>query len=968
MPKTYPRYREEQSFGVIASPNSNVAAVPGASSLAICGALEDVIVWNVKTGQQLKRLKDDAQCLVTFVASQPSNKEVVAVGYDDGSIRVWNIVTGQVNMKLHGHKKKVTALSFNSNGSLLVSGADDTDIIVWDIVSQSGRFKLRGHKDSVTAVAFLDEDRKLLSSSKDTLLKIWDLDTQHAVATCVGHRSEVWSVAVNADQTRVVTGSSDQHLRVWALDAAAATLTYMGGIKRQSTARCALVCYNSTESLLGCQSTGKELEIFRVREAAEVARKMRRRQRRAREKRQSKQRKRKLEQDDSADGSDDDSNDGDSAANSDDEEVGNDAAQDSGSSGGQKALRNPSSSAVQASDELELATVVRTKKAMRSFAFAVAAPNAAAAAAKEGQLSSPTATAGEASTVLVSLVNNTLQQYALQEELEHGDTAADKKKKKKAAKAAIVVDRRWNYRRVNTLALPGHQSGVRALDVSSDDSLIASASSTAVKVWNVNRGQCVRTMDSGFGLCIKFLPGNHHLIVGTRAGTIDLYALGPGTMLQSYDAHEGAVWTVALRPDKRGFASGSADAKLKFWDFDLVKKPAIEGSAGASGAQLELTHTRTLTMTDEVLCVCYSNTTKEDELLICVALLDSTVKVFFDDTLKFFLSLYGHKLPVMAMDVSSDNSVLVTASADKNVKLWGLDFGDCHKSLFAHADSVMSVKFLPRTHYFFSVGKDGLVKYWDGDRFELILELKAHSADLWALTVSKNGDFLASAGNDKSVRIWARTDEMVFLEHEQELRAVERMRLEDVGDDSHGMNDAPGGAKGGDGTAIVESSAAVERSLDTVKAAERLMTSLDIVTEEEARVEMLRKTQEAAAKAGGRSSTMKIPKNPKLLGLTLPQFKLKMLRSVPSQELEPTLLTLSFHDVTRLFEWLLGLMEEGRDPELVVRCVVLLLKIHQKPIVANRALQEQIRRVRWLFLRRLGPREVPACIANFLAL
>jgi U3 small nucleolar RNA-associated protein 12 len=47
--------------------------------------------------------------------------------------------------------------------------------------------------------------------------------------------------------------------------------------------------------------------------------------------------------------------------------------------------------------------------------------------------------------------------------------------------------------------LPGHQSGVRALDISSDDSLIASASSTAVKIWNVDRGECVRTMDSGFG-------------------------------------------------------------------------------------------------------------------------------------------------------------------------------------------------------------------------------------------------------------------------------------------------------------------------------------------------------------------------------------------------------------------------------------------------------------------------------------
>ena len=60
-----------------------------------------------------------------------------------------------------------------------------------------------------------------------------------------------------------------------------------------------------------------------------------------------------------------------------------------------------------------------------------------------------------------------------------------------------------------------------------------------------------------------------------------------------------------------------------------------------------------------------------------------------------------------------------------------------------------------------------MVKYWDGDRFELVLELKSHSADLWALAGSRSGDFLVSAGNDKSIRVWARTDEMVFLEHEQ---------------------------------------------------------------------------------------------------------------------------------------------------------------------------------------------------------
>ena len=65
--------------------------------------------------------------------------------------------------------------------------------------------------------------------------------------------------------------------------------------------------------------------------------------------------------------------------------------------------------------------------------------------------------------------------------------------------------------------------------------------------------------------------------------------------------------------------------------------------------------------------------------------------MFFTDSLKLKGALYGHKLPVLSMDISTDSTLLVSASADKNIKIWGLDFNDCHKSLFAHADSVMQV-------------------------------------------------------------------------------------------------------------------------------------------------------------------------------------------------------------------------------------------------------------------------------------
>ena len=162
------------------------------------------------------------------------------------------------------------------------------------------------------------------------------------------------------------------------------------------------------------------------------------------------------------------------------------------------------------------------------------------------------------------------------------------------------------------------------------------------------------------------------------------------------------MWSISLRPDGLGLVTGSADKTCKFWDFDLVPS--------GGGDQLALVHTRTLRMSDEVLSVKYSHTRAEEKVLLAVALLDCTVKIFYADSLKFMLSLYGHKLPVLDMSISDDDTLIVTASADKNIRIWGLDFGDCHKSMFAHADSVTSVRFLPRTHLFVSGGKDGLLK------------------------------------------------------------------------------------------------------------------------------------------------------------------------------------------------------------------------------------------------------------------
>ena len=156
--------------------------------------------------------------------------------------------------------------------------------------------------------------------------------------------------------------------------------------------------------------------------------------------------------------------------------------------------------------------------------------------------------------------------------------------------------------------------------------------------------------------------------------------------------------------------------------------PTVPGAAPeVVRRRTRLRHARTLQMGDEVQAVRFSKSRSAARLLVAVATLDFTVRVFFHDSLKFFLQLYGHSLPVHAMDASDDSALMATGGADKTLKIWGLDFGDCHRSLLAHADALTAVAFVPRTHYIFTASRDKTLKYWDADHFEQILTLQVRS-------------------------------------------------------------------------------------------------------------------------------------------------------------------------------------------------------------------------------------------------
>jgi U3 small nucleolar RNA-associated protein 12 len=71
-----------------------------------------------------------------------------------------------------------------------------------------------------------------------------------------------------------------------------------------------------------------------------------------------------------------------------------------------------------------------------------------------------------------------------------------------------------------------------------------------------------------------------------------------------------------------------------------------------------------------------------DKYIVCLQ--NSQVVINYADTHKMFLKLYGHKLPILSFDLSSDDAILATGSVDKDIRLWDMDFGHSIKAIFAH--------------------------------------------------------------------------------------------------------------------------------------------------------------------------------------------------------------------------------------------------------------------------------------------
>lgn len=374
----------------------------------------------------------------------------------------------------------------------------------------------------MTDVVFVGSGKKLVSSSKDKFLRVWDIDTQHCMQIVGGHHSEIWSLAVDPSDRYLVTGSADQELRFYAIKHESVDGESGNGGQDSSIQNKWEVLRSFGEvqrqskdrvATVQFNKSGSLLACQVAGKIVEIFRVLDDVEAKRKAKRRVHRKKEKKHAKEVIEG----------AENGD----GNNDNKGYKSTVTGEPIET-SNLTVTVSDVFKLLHTIRASKKICSISFCPITPKNSLA------------------SLALSLNSNLVEFYSI----ESGET-----------KKTLAID------------LQGHRSDVRSVTLSSDNTFLLSTSHNAVKIWNPSTGSCLRTIDSGYGLCSLILPTNKYGLVGTKEGTLEIIDIGSGARVEVVEAHGGSLRSITALPNKNGFVTGSADHDVKFWEYQIKQKP-----------------------------------------------------------------------------------------------------------------------------------------------------------------------------------------------------------------------------------------------------------------------------------------------------------------------------------------------------------------------------------------------------------
>ena len=231
-------------------------ALSPSGAYALSGGDDAVILWDLATGKELRRL--GAALPVHCVAFSPDSR-LAAVAGADGTLAVWDVAGGTLQRRWKGHTAGVSRVLFSHDGKQLLSGGWDNALRLWDTDAGKLIRAFTGHTAVIEGLAFSPDGRWIASSSQDETVRRWDRASGKEERWFTGHVGHPSKICVSPDGRFLFARSLDGTIRGWDVATGRTALVLRGHVRPVTGLAC------TPGGLLVAAGTGPTVHVWDVR-------------------------------------------------------------------------------------------------------------------------------------------------------------------------------------------------------------------------------------------------------------------------------------------------------------------------------------------------------------------------------------------------------------------------------------------------------------------------------------------------------------------------------------------------------------------------------------------------------------------------------------------------------------------------------------------------------------------------------